>query len=266
MACLAPRRIAGVLALLAVAIVVAIVLSSGGDPPGQPSTGDGARAGEISVAEPGSTAEPVRVAISRPGDRVTLSFEASEDDLIAPDVRNVAFPAAITIVDPADETILGPWEFKTPTLLRTERCESPAGCQPLTVKRSGTHKLTVEGDGDSTGSFDLRLYGVAPDDERDTTVGGPVRSLDLGVGQLATVTFPSAPGRVVLRITDIAIDAGYVSVRGPGESVVLKETGFFDAKGSEAFALTLPREGSYVVYLRGNDLASGAFSVEIDRP
>lgn len=63
-------------------------------------------------------------------------------------------------------------------------------------------RLVVRGEGDATGSFDLRLYGVANDDERERAVGGPPVILDLGGGQLANVTFKSAAARIVLRITE----------------------------------------------------------------
>jgi hypothetical protein len=262
----APRRrvrIAALLGLPALIVVVAIVLLSG-DPASEPSSDGAAKAGEIAVAKPGETPAPVHVAITTAGEQRMLTFQGTKDELIAPDVRNVTLPAEISVVDPADEIVLGPWGFKSPSLLRTERCESPAGCQPLRLKRSGTHKLVVRGDGDAAGSFDLRLYGVANDDERDRAVGGPPVILDLGVGQLATVTFKSGTARIVLRITDIELDAGYVSVRGPGDQAVLKETGFDDAKGARAFPLTLPRAGSYTVYLRGNDLASGPLTVTLE--
>jgi hypothetical protein len=242
------------------------VLLIQGDP--KESGAPGGASGEsdsLSVAKPGDTPPPVQVDIPDPGEEATLTFMGTEGERIAPDVRNVTAPATISIVDPADETILA-YDFKTPSLLRTEKCPTPAGCQPVTLKRSGTHKLIIASI-DQTGSLDLRLYEVAADVRAETQPGGrPVR-VELGVGQAATVTFPS-PGhraRLVLSLLDIELD-GYVNVRDPSGGLALNDTGFFGSEGERTFPVNASRNGTYTIHIRTNDLSSGSFRLELDSP
>ena len=258
-------RVIAVPAVLVAVAVVAVLLIAGDPTEPDESGGSGGESRSLSVAKPGDTPRGVPVDIREPNEQAPLTFVGTKGERIAPDVRNVTAPATISIVDPADETILGPYGFKTPTLLRTEKCSTPVGCQPVTLKRSGTHKLIISSDTDDTGRLDLRLYEVAADVRTETEVGGrPVR-VELGVGQAATVTFPS-PGeraRLVLRLLDIELD-GYVNVRDPSGRLALKDTDFSSSDGGRNFPVNVSRRGTYEIHIRTNDISSGSLRLQLD--
>lgn len=259
-----PAVIAAALAL-AIAAGVAVVLLSSGDPnePRAPS-GDSST---LSVAKPGDTPPGVQVDIrNSAGEQPTLTFDGIEGERIAPDVRNVTAPANISIVDPADETILSPWGFETPTLLLPETCPAPAGC-PVRLKRSGTHDVIITGDGDETGSLDLRLYSIAPDIREEIALGTPPVRVDVGVGQAAAVRFsrPAGYKQIILRFLEVELD-GYVNVHDPDGGLALKKTEFLAADGGREFRVNVTRTGTYTIYIQGNDLDTGAVRMELGAP
>jgi hypothetical protein len=259
------RRWLLIAALPAVLVAVAAVLLIA-DNPTEPS-GSGGSGGEpesVAVAKPGETPRPLQVDVGVSGEQATLRFEGIRGERMAPDVRNVTAPAKIAIVDPADETIRPPYSFNDSTLLRTEKCGTPVGCQPLTLKRSGTHKLIISGDSDHTGSLDLRLYAVADDVRSRTAFGSPPVRLVLGVGQAAMVTFPwrGDRARLVLRLLDIELD-GYVNVRDPSGRLALKDTGFFGSEGERKLPVSVSKNGTYTIYMRTNDNSSGSLRLQL---
>jgi hypothetical protein len=135
----------------------------------------------------------------------------------------------------------------------------------VTLKRSGTHELIISGASDHTGSLDLRLYAVAADVRAKTELGDrPVR-VALGIGQAATVTFPSRGdrARLVLRLRDIDLD-GYVNVRDPSGRLALKDTAFFGSEGERDVPVHVSRNGSYVIHIRTNDISSGSLRLQVD--
>ncbi len=179
-------------------------------------------------------------------------------------------PGSITIRDPADETILNAWEFakEKPTVLLPEKCGTPAGCQPVTLKRSGTHEVIFRGNGDDTGSLDLRLYEVAQNVQKEISPTRPVR-VELGVGQAAEVEFtsPGGSGQALLRLRDIELD-GFVNVRDPGSGLVLENETFDANQGEAEFPLNVSRTGTYTIYIRPNaaDPSGGAVRIELGPP
>jgi TIR domain len=267
------RRRAAIAAALALAVVggVVVLLSSGDThEPRAPSTATGDSV-SLSVAKPGDTPPPEHVDIrNSAGEQPTLTFDGTAGERIAPDIRNVTAPGSITIRDPADETILNAWEFakEKPTVLLTEKCGTDAGCQPVTLKRSGTHEVIISGNGDDTGSLDLRLYEVARDIRKKISPERPVR-VELGVGQAAEVRFTSGgdDGQIPMRLRDIELD-GFVNVRDPAKGLALEDTEFSADQGDQEFRVNVSRTGPYTIYLRPNaaDPSGGAVQLELGPP
>ena len=263
------RRRAAIGAAIAAAVAVAIglvVLLASGDS-NEPSTAS-ADSGSVPVAKPGETPEPVPVDIGdSAGEQPKLTFEGTAGERIAPDVRNVKAPAEISIVDPADETILPPTEFMSDAVLLPE-CPTPGDCHPVKLKRTGTHEVIIRATGAKTGSLDLRLYEVEPDIKKTISPARPVR-IELGIGQAAEVTF-MPPGRyeqMLLRFTDIELD-GYVNVRDPAGEFALEDTDFSGDGGERQFPVDVSRTGTYTIHIRGNlaNPSGGALRMELGPP
>jgi hypothetical protein len=265
----AARRRAGIAAALAVAVAggVAALLLISGDPhePRAPSTATGDSV-SLSVAKPGDTPPPVHVDIGKSDEQTTLTFDGTRGERIAPDVRNVTAPFKISIVDPADQTVLGA-ERKSPDLLLTDKCPTPTNCRPVKLTRSGTHDVIISGTGDDTGSLDLRLYAVAPDVRKETSLRAGPLSVELGVGQAATVRFPS-PDRyeqIILRFLNIELN-GFVNVRDRAGGLALKDTAFFASDGEREFRVNVSRPGTYTIHIRTNGISSGAVRMDLGSP
>ncbi len=251
---------AGAAGVVLLAVVLVALLSGGSDSP--PSSTTAATKGGLTVGEPGELPPATTVPISK-GQEWVGTFEASEGEHLAFDLvpDPPELEATMAIFDSADAKVT---EYRSQEgLILPERCASALGCQPVTLKHSGPHRVVIQGEG-GAGSLRLRLHGVISDDTREVKLGERV-DFDLDIGQAGVVTFqsPRAGARVVLRLTNIGL-TGFVRILDPeGSSVLDKPEELADSVGEMTIRGTLDRSGTYTVNIRGNDRDTGTVSAEV---
>ncbi|MDX6691493.1 MAG: hypothetical protein QOG15_2950 [Solirubrobacteraceae bacterium] len=265
----APRRgvtrrqawIGSVLAAVVVAVIALVALRSGDSgSPGATTTAAG-KAVPLTVARPGAVPPAATVRIARAGQEWAGTFNGRAGERLAVDMRGVsrALSATMTITDSADAKV---FEYQTEEgLILPERCQSPLGCQPASLKVTGPHRVVIHGDS-GAGELRLRLYEVPRIQSRHVGFAEPAR-LDLAVGQTGSVAFrsPRAGTRVVVHVTHITL-GGFISIADAtghelGQRDLDTSTGFMD------LPVTLPRGGTYTIHVRGNQREMGGVSVEV---
>jgi hypothetical protein len=266
----APRRsltrrqaqIGGALAALIVAVIALLALRS--DDPGSPSaTTTAFKPVRLTVVRPGEAPPPTPVRLSRAGQQWVGTFEGNKDERVALDLRDVSerLSGTISILDRADFKVLD--GSTGGGLILSAGCESPMGCQPATLKRSGPHRVVIRADR-GAGSLRLRLYKVEPDVKKEVKLGKPV-DVQLSVGQAGSVTFDArAPARILVRLTSIDL-SGHVVVLGPdGQRLSDEPATLIDAGGSMLLGPRRVGRGTYTIYIRGADNATGGLRVEVE--
>lgn len=206
------------------------------------------------------TGDTVNLDLAAPGAVVTVTFEASADQVVFVELSGSTLPqgcGVVRLLDPGGAT------------LRTGCLDDGQGAIDRTVlAAAGTHAVVVDPSGDGTGQITLRVV-VAVDDAQQATVDGDAVAVVVGQpGAQARVSFDGTAGRrVAVEIATpgdgvpLPSGCGQVRLVGPGDTPI--RAGCLTDGAGAIRAVTLPVDGRYSVLVDPSGSDIGAATVRV---
>jgi hypothetical protein len=144
----------------------------------------------------------------------------------------------------------------------------------VTLPQKGDYQLTVQGSGDATGTYHLKLWSVPAAQQFHVQIGDVVKQdrPAKGAGNIESpgaqdqYTFPAPQGQqVYLHVQECASDSTLTwRLLGPDEEAVFEDESFC-IRGSlfDKGLLTLQQKGDYQLTVQGSGDATGTYRIKI---
>jgi hypothetical protein len=205
---------------------------------------------------------PVTATISTPGQNASYTFSGSQNQRISLNIDQVTLGSSsccsgkVSIKNPDGTTLVTPTFFGTlgNTFIDT-----------TVLPQTGTYTLSIDPQGNATGSARLTMYDVPADTSGTITAGGAAQTVTTTVpGQNGTLTFSGSQNqRISLNIDQVTMGSssccsGKVSIKNPDGTTLLDPT-FFGTLGSTFVdTLTLAQTGTYTIVVDPQSNATGS--------